>query len=409
MSADQRNSPGGTNPGSQSALRELNEERVLAMLRSHGTLTQAALARATGLSTATISNIVKSLVAASRVEATPTTSSGRRAMGVSVIDAADIAVGIDFGRSHVRVVLARSGFRLLGEEHTALPVGHRAEESITVAADMLKKLRADHGIEHNQLLGAGIGIPGPIDHRSMTVIRGAILPEWVGIDIESQLQAALDLPVFIDNDSNLGALAQITWGEHQICSNLCFLKIGSGIGSGLILNGSLHYGSIGVTGEIGHSTIFDQGLICRCGNRGCLETVASTGIVIELLSRAEGIPITIEDIIERAHAGDSATLRIVGDVGAAVGHALANVANLLSPEVIVIGGPLAPLGEILLEPIRRGLLRHAIPVIGENTAVCMASLGDRAEALGAAALVLRRDQASPSGVPSSPTFQESLR
>ncbi|MBV1780916.1 ROK family transcriptional regulator [Paeniglutamicibacter sp. ABSL32-1] len=409
MSADQRNSTAGTNPGSQSALRGLNEERVMAMLRSHGTLTQAALARATGLSTATISNIVKSLVAANRVEATPTTSSGRRALGVSLIDAADVAVGIDFGRSHVRVVLARSGFRLLGENHTALPVGHRAEESISVAAGMLRKLREELGIEHGQLLGAGIGIPGPIDHRTMTVIRGAILPEWVGIDIESQLQAALDLPVFIDNDANLGALAQITWGEHQVCPNLCFLKIGSGIGSGLILNGSLHYGSLGVTGEIGHSTIFDQGLICRCGNRGCLETVASTGIIIELLSRAHGAPVTIEGIIEQARAGDSATLRIIGDMGAAVGHALANVANLLSPEVIVIGGPLAPLGEILLEPIRRGLLRHAIPVIGENTVVRMALLGDRAEALGAAALVLRHSH-SPAGTAPQPSpLQESLR
>lgn len=408
MGADQRNSPGGANPGSQSALRELNERRVLAMLRSHGTLTQAALARATGLSTATISNIVKSLVSANRVEASPTTSSGRRATGVSLLDAADVAVGIDFGRSHVRVVLARSGFRLLGEAHTALPVGHRAEESISIAAAMLQKLGADLGIEHAQLLGAGIGIPGPIDHRSMTVIRGAILPEWVGIDIESQLHEALDLPVFIDNDSNLGALAQITWGEHHLCANLCFLKIGSGIGSGLILNGALHYGSIGVTGEIGHSTIFDQGLICRCGNRGCLETVASTGIIIELLSRAEGVPVTIEHIIERAHQGDSATLRIIGDVGAAVGHALANVANLLCPDVIVIGGPLAPLGEILLEPIRRGLLRHAIPVIGENTAVAMALLGDQAEALGAAALVLRAGTASGRHGTPVATIQESL-
>ena len=392
MGPDQRSSPTAINPGSQSALRELNEERILAMLRSHGTLTQAALARSTGLSTATISNIVKSLVATQRVETAPTTSSGRRAMGVSIIDAADVAVGIDFGRSHVRVVLARAGFRLLGEDHTALPVGHRAEESISIAASMLKKLCTNLGVDHAQLLGAGIGIPGPIDHRTMTVIRGAILPQWVGINIESQLQAALNLPVFIDNDANLGALAQVTWGEHQESSNLCFLKIGSGIGAGLVLNGSLYYGSLGITGEIGHSTIFNQGLICRCGNRGCLETVASTGVIIDLLSQSEGTPIGIEAVIERAQSGDSATLRILGDVGASVGHALANVSNLLSPEVIVIGGPLAPLGELLLEPVRRGLLRHAIPIIGENTVVRMAALGDRAEALGASALVLRQGQ-----------------
>ena len=395
MTADLHARAGNQNPGSQSALRGFNEQRVLATLRTHGTLTQAALARSTGLSTATISNIVKSLVSAGRVSTSPTTSSGRRALGVTVLDEADVAVGIDFGRSHVRVALAQAGFRLLGEEYAALEVGHLAESSIDVAARMLETLCERTGTSRSQLIGAGIGIPGPIDHRTNMVIRGAILPEWVDLDIDARLRQALDLPVFIDNDSNLGALAQITWGEHQECANLCFLKIGSGIGTGLILNGSLYYGNLGITGEIGHSTIFDQGLICHCGNRGCLETVASTGIMVELLSRTESAPLSIESIIERAKAGDSATLRVIDDLGVAVGHALANVANLINPEVFVLGGPLAPLGEILLAPIRRGLQRHAIPVIGENTTLCMSLLGDRAEALGAAALVLRQSAALP--------------
>lgn len=380
---------GTRNPGSQSALRQRNEQRVLATLRTSGTLTQAALARSTGLSTATISNIVKSLEHSGRVATATVTSSGRRALGVTLSDDSRVAVGIDFGRSHVRVVLARAGFRLVDEEQMALDVGHRVETSIDIAAGMLATLCARNGIERSQLAGAGVGIPGPIDHRTNTVVRGAILPEWVDLDIDAHLRRALQIPVLIDNDSNLGALAQVTWGEHRESANLCFLKIGGGIGSGLILNGSLHYGFLGITGEIGHSTIFNQGLVCRCGNRGCLETVASTGIMIELLSRSEGAPVSIANILERAAAGEAATLRVIDDVGFAVGHALANVANLLNPEVIVIGGPLAPLGTILLDPIRRGLMRHAIPIIGENTTLCMSLLGDRAEALGAAALVLR--------------------
>ncbi|PQZ92806.1 ArsR family transcriptional regulator [Arthrobacter sp. MYb227] len=385
------NSP--VNPGSQSALRSRNEQRVLATLRTHGTLTQAALARSTGLSTATISNIVKSLAASGRLDTSPITSGGRRALGVTVLEESEIAVGIDFGRSHIRVVLARAGFRLVDEIFEPLPIGHKAESTIARASTILDELCAKNGIERTQLVGAGIGIPGPIDQRTKTVIRGAILPQWVDLDINSHLQDALGLPVHIDNDANLGALAQITWGEHQEVANLCFLKIGSGIGSGLILNGALHYGFLGITGEIGHSTIFDQGLICRCGNRGCLETVASTSIMIELLSRTETTPISIETIFERALLGDSATLRVIDDLGVAVGHALANVANLINPEVMVLGGPLAPLGELLLSPIRRGLMRHAIPVVGENTTLCMSLLGDRAEALGAAALVLRQLEA----------------
>ena len=375
--------PGRENPGSQSALRKLNEQRILDTLASHGTLTQAGLARVTGLSTATVSNIVKTLAAENHVETASVTSSGRRALGVTLLDEADVAAGIVFGRSHIRVVLARPGFHLLDEASAALPIGHRAEQSIAIAARMLAEACERTGTNPRQLLGAGIGVPGPIDHRTNRVIHGAILPDWVGIDIAGQLRSALGIPVTIDNDSNLGALAQITWGEHQTCANLCFLKIGSGIGSGLILNGSLYYGHLGIT-------IHEQGLICRCGNRGCLDTVASTLTMTRMLGHAEGRAIGVEDIIERALGGDSATLRVVDDAGVAVGHALANVANLVNPEAMVVGGPLAPLGELLLDPIRRGLNRHAIPVVGENTSLHMSMLGDRAEALGAVALVLRR-------------------
>lgn len=395
MSAVHLETSGSQKPGSQSALRQLNVQRITDTLRAHGTLTQAALARATGLSTATISNIVKALESSGHVATEPVTSSGRRALGVTLLEDSDVAVGIDFGRSHVRVVLAKAGFQLLDEQYAALEVGHRAETSIDIAAQLLETLCQRTGTDRSQLIGAGVGIPGPIDHRTNTVVRGAILPEWVDLDIDAHLRRALEIPVFIDNDSNLGALAQVTWGEHRECANLCFLKIGGGIGTGLILNGSLHYGFLGLTGEIGHSTIFDQGLICRCGNRGCLETVASTSIMIELLSRTESTPVGIEDILERAAAGDSATLRVIDDIGFSVGHALANVANMLNPEVVVIGGPLAPLGVLLLAPIRRGLQRHTIPVIGENTTLCMSLLGGRAEALGAAALVLRHTGALP--------------
>ena len=362
---------------------------------NEGELSQAELARATGLSTATISNIVKALTAQGLATTRPTTSSGRRALAVSLLETPDIAAGIDFGRSHVRVVLASPGLHVLAEKFAPLPVGHLAAESITTAAAMLAELLVESGIERSQVKAAGVGVPGPIDHRTGTVIRGAILPEWVGVNIVARLEEALDMPIFADNDANLGALAQVTWGKHQAARDLVFLKIGSGIGAGLILNGAPYYGHTGITGEIGHATIFDQGLVCRCGNRGCLETVASTAVMIELLSRGESETLTVAAIIRQAMAGDSATLRVIDDAGMAVGRAMANVANMINPEIIVVGGPLAPLGEILLNPIRRGLIRHAVPAIGEGTTVVMSSLGDRAEALGAVSLALSRRVLSP--------------
>jgi predicted NBD/HSP70 family sugar kinase len=377
-----------TNPGSQSALRQLNQQRIIETLMG-GPATQAELARQTGLSTATVSNIVKVMQDSGLASTEPITSSGRRALNVRLNSNGAVAVGIDFGRRHLRVVLASLSYHIIAEESVMLPLGHQSQEGIQAALVLLEKLLRESDVDRSAVVGAGVGIPGPIDRRTGTVAQGAILPEWVGINILQHLEDTLKFPVYVDNDANLGAWSEVTWGPHTGVENLMFLKIGSGIGAGLILNGAPYYGNIGITGEIGHATIHEQGLVCRCGNRGCLETIASTTTMIELLSRGDDRPLTPADIVRKALARDSATLRVVDDAGLAVGRALGNVANLINPEVIVVGGPLAGLGNLLLDPIRRGLVRHAVPVIGETTTLTMSSLGDRAEALGAAALVFQ--------------------
>lgn len=383
----QPHSRGARNPGSQSALRDLNQQRIVDTLRSSGPSTQAELARQTGLSTATISNIVRVLAETGLVETEPTTSSGRRALLVRLLDSSAVTVGIDFGRRHLRIAIASLGYAVIAEENIELPLGHRAEEGIDRASHLLTSMLESSGIPSSAVLGVGVGIPGPIDRRSGRVVQGAILPEWVGIEL-TDLENRLHFPVVFDNDANLGALAEVTWGPHSQIENLVFVKIGTGIGSGLILNGKPFYGALGVTGEIGHDTITDNGVVCHCGNRGCLETVASISVMMQLLSRA-GVS-RIPQLVQRARDGDSATIRVLDDAGLAIGRALASVANLINPEVIVIGGPLAELGDIFLAPIERGLVRHAVPSVGEMTTLVMSSLGERAEALGAAALVLQQ-------------------
>ncbi len=385
--SSQPRSPSARNPGSQSALRNLNQQRVVDTLRSSGPSTQAELARQTGLSTATISNLVGVLAEAGLVETEPTTSSGRRALLVRLLDSSSVTVGIDFGRRHLRIAIATLGYTVIAEENVELPLGHRAEEGIDRASQLLTEMLAANSIPASAVLGVGVGIPGPIDRRSGRVVQGAILPEWVGIEL-TDLEHRLHFPVVFDNDANLGALAEVTWGPHSQIENLVFVKIGTGIGSGLILNGTPFYGALGVTGEIGHDTITDNGVVCHCGNRGCLETVASISVMLQLLSRS-GVT-RIPDLVQRAREGDSATIRVLDDAGLAIGRALASVANLINPEVIVIGGPLAELGDIFLAPIERGLVRHAVPSVGVTTTLVMSSLGEKAEALGAAALVLQQ-------------------
>lgn len=378
-------------PGSQSALRGLNRQRIVDALTEGGAFTQAELSRRTGLSAATVSNIVRTLLEEGAVTASGTTSSGRRATSIRLAADGSVVAGFDFGRRHARVVVASPAYEVLTERIIELPRGYPALEGVTAAREVLDQLTRRAGIDRGRILGAGLGMPGPIDRRTGMVVQGTILPEWIGV-ARDDLESTLGLPVLFDNDANLGALAEITWGAHTAARNLMFVKIGTGIGSGLILDGRPYYGNIGVTGEIGHITIDEQGAVCQCGNRGCLETVASTTVMLELLYRASPGEHGTADMVRRALDGDPGTLRVLDDAGAAVGAALGSTANVVNPEVILVGGPLTALGDLLIEPIVRAFGRHAIPRVAESTRIEVSSLGDRAEALGAASLALREFQ-----------------
>jgi predicted NBD/HSP70 family sugar kinase len=383
------------NPGSQSALRLSNQQRVISNLVSSGPGTQADIARQTGLSAATVSNIVKVLLDRGFVSTTPTTSSGRRASLVSIAsENGAVSVGIDFGRRHVRIILATLDYRVIGEKEIEIPLGYTAAEALDIAANLLSSTLVQAGVKRTSVLGIGVGVPGPIDRRTGTVIKGAILPEWVGVTV-GMIEESFELPVHLDNDANLGALAEVTWGPHAGTSNLVFVKVGTGIGAGLIINGEPFLGNIGLTGEIGHLPIHEHGLLCRCGNRGCLETVASTTIMIELLSRTLGRPVRTSEIVRLALDGNDAAIRVIEEAGFAVGRSIASIANLVNPERIVIGGPLAGVGDMLLGPVKVGLQRYAVPMIVETTQVIMSSLGERAEALGGVALVLQQPGIHP--------------
>ncbi|MGH1550030.1 ROK family transcriptional regulator [Leifsonia poae] len=379
---------GARNPGSQGALRHLNQERLVEFLLAHGPSTQAELARGTGLSTATVSNIVRDMATKGVVATSPVTSSGRRALLVQLTDTGDIAVGVDFGRRHVRIVLSTLGYDVIAEEQVALEPGYDVVGAVEEAARLLDRMLADGGHDRESVLAVGVGIPGPIDRRTGTVLQGAILPEWVGIT-RRELEDVFGFPVVVDNDANLGALAEVTWGANRGERNLIFVKIGTGIGAGLILNGQPYYGFLGITGELGHTPVAEHGVICRCGNRGCLETVASTSVMLESLGHGTGGGLTTSDILRRGLAQDPAVLRVVSDAGTAIGQAIGNIANVINPELVLIGGPLVGLGDALLDPIRRGIQHNALPIIAGTTSVRVSSLGDRAESLGAAAIVIQ--------------------
>lgn len=375
-------------PGSQASLREANQRRVLRAVRIAGSLTQAEIARSTGLSAATVSNIVRELNEIGAVAVTPTSSGGRRARSVALARSAGVAVGIDFGHSHLRVAVCDLAHKVLAERVIPMDVDASATHGLSQAQQLVDDLLVQARFERQAVVGVGLGLPGPIDAATGAVGSATILPGWVGVAPGRQMRERLGLPVLVDNDANLGALGEFVWGEGKGLTDLAYIKVATGVGAGLIIDGHIYRGSGGTAGEIGHITIDESGRVCRCGNRGCLETFTAAPFLLELLRGSHGPSLTISQVIAMAEAGDVGCARVIADAGRHIGVAVANLCNLLNPQRVVVGGDLAAAGPLLLEPLGATVRRYAIPSAARTLSVRTGVLGERAAVLGALALVL---------------------
>jgi predicted NBD/HSP70 family sugar kinase len=214
------------------------------------------------------------------------------------------------------------------------------------------------------------------------------MPGWVGIRPADELESRSGFTARIVNDANAGVLAEQRFGAAREVADVLYLRLSSGIGAGVICGGRVLLGAGGAAGELGHVTVDPNGAVCRCGNRGCLETVASPPAVAALLTRSWGRPVGDQDPADLLRAGDRGTLRAIEDAGDAVGRVLASAVLVLNPELIVIGGDLAAAGEPLFEPIRRALARGIMSSHTRGLRIVPSALGDSAGVLGAAALIL---------------------
>ncbi|WP_030847629.1 MULTISPECIES: ROK family transcriptional regulator [unclassified Streptomyces] len=375
-------------PGSQSSLHRANLERVVRAVRLAGSLTQAEIARTTGLSAATVSNIVRELKDGGTVEVTDTSAGGRRARSVSLSGDAGIVIGVDFGHTHLRVAVGNLAHQVLAEESEPLDVDASWADGFDRAEALVGRLIAGIDVGLDKVIGVGLGVPGPIDVESGTLGSTAILPGWAGINPRQELSQRLGVPVYVDNDANLGALGELVWGSGRGVKDLAYIKVASGVGAGLVINGQIYRGPGGTAGEIGHITLDESGPVCRCGNRGCLETFAAARYVLPLLQGTHGPELTMERVVELARDGDPGCRRVITDVGRHIGSGVASLCNLLNPSRVVLGGSLAEAGELVLAPIRESVGRYAIPSAARQLSVLTGSLGGRAEVLGALALVL---------------------
>lgn len=373
-----------TSPGSTTSLRSANQQRVVDVLRAGGTVSQADIARQTGLAPATVSSIVRHLAGAGLVEIEP--GSGRRGTTVELAQAAGMVAGIDFGHRHVAVAIGDLTGRVIIEQRTRIDSGHAYAEGLAEVNRILDALLDREGLDRAAVRTIGLGLPAPLTEG--VVRTSAILPGWVGVNARTAARGALGAVVHTENDANLGALAEHRHGVGRGRDSSVFVKVSSGVGAGIVLDDQLFHGSSGTAGEIGHLTLDENGPVCRCGSRGCLEAYTST-VALQTMMDLQLPGSTVDDIVEAARAGNVSALRALEDAGLHLGWALASIVNLLNPAVVVVGGDMARAGELLLESARIGLRRHALDAVA-STPVLASELGERASLIGAVLLAAER-------------------
>lgn len=368
--------------------REHNERLVLATIYEDGPISRADVSRRTGLTRTTVSDVVEDLLAeglALEVGRGPSTG-GKAPILLQVDDNARQLIGIDLGGD----VFRGATVNLRGEmvQRIEVPAGDSdGEAALERAFDLIDQLLAS--ASNQPILGIGIGAPGLIDTAHGTVIQ-AVKIDWRHVPLGALVRERYALPVYVANDSQVAALAEHVFGGPRT-SSVAVVRVGRGIGAGLILDGTLFQGDGSGAGEIGHIVIVEDGKPCRCGNRGCLETVASTRALLDsLVDRRVGVR-SIEEAATAFAAGDPRVGEAVMDAGRYLGTALAAIVGIVNVSRIVLVGPMTTFGEAWLDEVRRAVARHALPLMAHATAIEIGRLDDNAVLLGASALVLTRE------------------
>jgi predicted NBD/HSP70 family sugar kinase len=370
---------GSTSPG-----------ELLRLLRDGQARTRAELATETGLARSTVRSRLDALMDAGLVSdwGNDATTGGRPASRFVFNAGARVALAADVGATHATVSISDLTGEPLATEKLALDIADGPDAVLGLLTDTWRRMRVEHGLTA-PVAGVGIGLPGPVEHSTGKPTHPPIMPGWNGYDVPARVHAEFPVSVLVDNEVNLMAL-----GEHARCfpgeQNMIFVKVATGIGSGLISNGQLHRGDVGAAGDLGHILAPSAGEVpCRCGNSGCLEAVAS-GPAVAAKLRAVGIEAgTSADVVSLVQAGNLTAGQQVRQAGRDIGEVLAAVVSMFNPSLIVVGGSLAQAGEMLLAGVRESIYRRSLPLATEHLRIVPSQAGANAGVLGAAAMVVR--------------------
>ena len=385
--------------GAPSGPRRLHARGLLRLIWSERSISRAEIARRTDLSRSTVSETVSELLATGLVvEVGPGQSSGgRRPIVLQFQDDAFGLVGVDVGSSHVAVALTDLRGKVLVWEERPHPVSTDPAGTRQLAAELVAECVRRWGKGPERLVGIGVAVPSPVDPRQPDQLSEVALPAWKGHGGFAFLSERFGVPTLVDNNANLGALAEHWWGAGQGVDDVAYVKIGTGIGSGHIVGGRLYRGATGAAGEIGHIAIDPLGAPCTCGLRGCLCTlVGAHALILRAAALRAEYPssrlaegeISLTAIEDAALAGDPLANHIVREAAGHLAVAIASMLNVLNPAAVIIGGGLSRVGELLLAPLRSAVRSRSLFWSAASAQIVTSPLGPRAVALGAATLAL---------------------
>ena len=375
-------------------------DAVLRLIWQKRRVSRAEIAGLAGLSRSTVSEIVNEILPLGIVAEVGEGPSrgGRRPIVLEFQDDACVILGVEMGATHVVAALTDLRGRVLiweSRDHAVRtdPVGTRK-----LIAELCALCLAAPAARGRPLVGIGVAAPSPVDPSHPGRLSTIVLPAWDGeLGLEG-LARHYRVPVMVDNDANLGALAEHWWGAGQGVDDLAYIKVAMGIGSGHVIGGEIYRGATGVAGEIGHLSIDSQGKPCICGLQGCLVTLIGTPALMEraaeLLpefprSRLAGRDFTILDLEDAALAGDPLALQVAQEAAAHLGRAVAGLLNIMNPSMVILGGVLARLGDLLLDPLRDTVRSRTLVSSVAAAEIRAGALGELGVAIGASTLVLK--------------------
>ncbi|MBZ9751524.1 ROK family transcriptional regulator [Deinococcus sp. HMF7604] len=380
----------------QRAARVIHRTMILNELRRCGPLSRTQLAERTQLSPAAVSFVTADLLTeALLVEQAQHTSRGR-AVPLDVNYAGHFAVGLKVMETHLEAVLTDLSLSVLGDL-TVTYSDHTPQRVTAAAVEATNLLLAQAGLSRARLGGVGLGLPGNIDPHTGTCLKSYRL-DWTEVPITGLISDALGVPVWADNDVNAFATAERLVGRGKHARDFLVVTVGRGIGSGLVLGGELYRGGRGGAGELGHLLSEPGGRVCECGKRGCLEAYAAEPSLAQQLAESGADVPNAVDFAALVADGDPGALTLVTDAGTRLGRALAQAANWLDPELIIVGGEGVRLGEPLFAPMRAALYAHLHTADAQTLPLLIDPWGDDAWARGAAGLVVEQffGESSPS-------------